>query len=188
VQLKHWLVGLSVVVAACGGDSTEAKVGVSGSVSFSYTGAGSTSSSYSASGTMPANPSTSFGSAQWAAGSTATAGEVDVAAAIPRSSTTWDIAAMTIARTTAGSSTINPNCTTACTEVTFLVGATQTETSFTFVCSLTSGTVAIATISATRATGTFSGSGSCFTSVGATSAFTITNGSFDVGLTSVKVD
>ena len=185
MQLKHWLVGLCVGVAACGGDS-EPAVTVSGSLSFSYTGAGSTSSTYSASGNMPANPTVSFGNAQWAAGSTGTAGEVDVAAAIPKTATTWDITAIRIARTTVGSATINPNCTGTCTEVAFIVGATQTETTFSSLCTLTSGTVALATISATRATGTFSGSGTCISGAGVMLAFTITSGSFDVGLTSVK--
>src|ERR1041385_4552142 len=93
-----------LAAAACGSDkTTEPTLGISGTVSFSYTGAGTTASTtYSASGAVPATPSTNFGSSPWAGGSTATAGEIDVAGVIPRSATTWDLAGITTAGTTIG--------------------------------------------------------------------------------------
>ena len=187
VRILHVVPAVALFVAACGGDSTSPTVNASGSMSFTFTGAGTNgSSTYNASGAPPANPNTTFGTSAWAARSTQTANEFDAVAAIPRSSTTWDIAGVTTPSQTTGTFTINANCTAAnCASVAYIVGATQNEQSFTFICSLTTGSIVVTSISSSRAAGTFSGTGTCLTAAFASSSFAITNGSFDVPLAQV---
>lgn len=184
MQIRRLLVGVGLALMACKSDSTTAPIVVaSGSLSFSYTGAGG-AATYSASGSAPASRTSSYGTAPWAAGTSDAATQIiDAIAVVPKTSTTWDFAVVSIGRLTVGSSTINSSCTaTQCTGVTIAFGTTQNSTSFQFVCSLASGTVAITSVSSTRVVGTFSGSGTCVTLTGASSAFTVTNGSFDVPL------
>jgi hypothetical protein len=186
---RAFLVVLGVAIAACGDSSTEPTVGASGSLSFSYTGAGAaTATQYSAEGAIPANVAVNNGSSAWAAGSVSTANtETDVVASLPKSSNNWDLAVLTIARTSVGASTIDITCSTnVCTTVTIWFGANQNQTNYTYICTLTSGTVNITAISSANATGTFSGSGTCSAaSTGATSNFTVTGGTFNVGLTTL---
>jgi hypothetical protein len=185
VRLKHLLLGCTVALVGCDTtDVTDPNLLASGSVSFSYTGAGSASAtSYSAVGSPPLNM-TSFGTTPWSVGSTQAAGQVIVMGVAPKTSTTWDIAFITIARTTVGSSTIDPLCTAnACTEVFLTTGANANETSWAFDCVLSSGSVVITSITSTRVAGTFSGSGTCVAGTSTTtSAFTVTGGTFDVAL------
>jgi hypothetical protein len=189
MKLQHLLVGSAVLVAACSSDKTTGPtIGASGSLAFAYTGAGtSASASFTATGAIPTNltSSNSLGATAWAAG-TSQSGSLEIAAAVPRSSTTWDLSTISINQTTVGSETIDPTCTTAtCADVSLLIATDANDTSFSFVCQLTSGTISIASISANRASGSFSGTGTCFTQSGGSSAFTVTNGTFDVPLTSV---
>jgi hypothetical protein len=186
VKIKGILVGLlGVALAGCSDDPVSPTGSVSGSLSFNYTGAGATSSTaYTASGNVPANVQTTFGTSSWAAGGVdAAAGETAVIAAVPKTSTTWDITLLTAARTTTGASTINASCTaSACTTVTVIFGSNQSETSFTFLCELTTGSVNITAISSTNITGTFNGTGTCETPTGASTPFTVTNGTFNTGI------
>jgi hypothetical protein len=189
MRSNTWLLcAAAFVVAGCGGDSTTGPtVGTSGSLGFTFTGAGTNSSAtFNASGAIPANPSTSFGTTAWAGGSTETANELDIGAAIPRSATTWDLAVITTPAQATGTFTINTSCTaSSCPAVGYLVGVTQNEQAYTYICFLTTGTITVSSFSSTHATGTFSGTGSCVTQAQAVSSFAITNGTFDVGLAHV---
>jgi hypothetical protein len=187
-----FLLALGVAVAACSDNPTE-PTGVSGSLSFSYTGAGTTSATtYSASGSIPTNINSSLGSNAWAVGSVdPNSNYVVVGAVIPRTSTTWDITSVGIGRKTVGTSDIDPNCdieSPDCTGIFVLFGQGQTDSNFSFGCSLTTGTVTITSISSSNITGTFSGSGDCFAPNGAFSDFTVTNGTFNVGISTQLLD
>ena len=177
------------LLAACSKDSTSPGGGVSGSLSFTYTGGGG--GSYSASGSLTAAASASTQqTTPWAVGwKDSRDNSFDVGANVPTTGGLSNVAAVTTNGQTAGTYTINPNCssttTVSCTGVFLLVGtsATNGSDSFQFVCSLTSGSVVVSTLSST-ATGTFSGTGTCFTATGGSSAFAVTNGSFNVGVLS----
>jgi hypothetical protein len=176
-----------IALASCGGDDPTEPTTVSGSLAYSYTGAGATSATaYSASGSIPLNVTNNFGTNSWAAGSVnSTNSETDIAASVPRGNNTWDLTVITINRTTAGTAQINASCTAAnCTEVAVIFGSSQTESSFTYFCELTTGSVTISSISSSNATGTFSGTGTCTSATGVTTNFTVTSGTFNVGLTS----
>lgn len=186
---RAFFVVFSVALASCGDKSTEPTVGVSGSLSFNYTGAGAASAtSYNASGAIPANVAVNNGSSAWAAGFIdASTNLTGVWASIPKTANTWDMTFITIDRKTTGSSTINAACSAAnCTSVEIWFGANNNETNYTYICTLTSGTVTITSISSTNVTGTFSGSGTCVQAGAAgTTAFTVTGGAFNVGVTAL---
>lgn len=170
------LVGL----AACG-DSTSPGT-ASGTVSFTFSG--QSSGSYSASGGLTSTINFPSVTTAWAAA------EVDqtsifVAAAQPQASATFDFASITVDRATAGSSSINPNCSAAvCTDVTVIFGANSYDffgPGFTYsrICTLASGTVTVSSVTSSRVAGTFSGAGACVSSGGATTNFIVSGGTFD---------
>ena len=179
-------------LGACGDDPGSPN-GISGSLGFSYTGAGTTAStSFSANGTIPStvgstSAGNNLGTGSWAAGSVSpTANYATIGAAIPRSSASWDITSISIARKTVGTSSVDPNCNDEaqnCTGVFVYFNFNPNGDTFAYACALTTGSVTISAISATNITGSFTGSGECFTPSGAFSAFTVTNGSFNVGVT-----
>jgi hypothetical protein len=178
----------ALAVAGCSDDPTSPNTGVSGSLSFSYTGAGATSATtYSASGTAPSNIETNNGNTSWAVGGVSTAdNQVVVVASVPKTSTTWDQIVIGIDRSTTGTSTISSSCSDedSCTGVFVTFGSNQSGTAFANFCTLTSGTITITALSSTNVTGTFSGTGTCISSFGATPTnFTVTNGVFNVGVT-----
>lgn len=170
------------LLAGCGGNETTGPGGiVTGSFSFSF--AGGISGTYTASGSFPTG-SSQLPTTQWAAGEVSSAdGGTWVAAAVPVNSTTYNYALLFAPRTTAGSSTIDANCTSACAFMEFLFNANISTFLPVQGCSLTSGTIAFTTLSSTRAVGTFSGAGECVATAGGTvTAFTVTGGTFDVPL------
>jgi hypothetical protein len=179
-------------LGACGDDPASPN-GISGSLGFSYTGASTAASaSFSANGTIPSTVGSSsagndLGSGSWAAGSVSpTTNYVAVGAAIPKASASWDVTSISIARKTVGTSSVDPNCDDEaqnCTGVFVYLNFNPNGDTFSYACALTTGSVTISAISATRITGTFSGSGECFTPSGAFSSFTVSNGSFNVGVT-----
>ena len=185
MRIKVALLVCTVALLGCSDDPTS-PTGASGSLSFSYTGAGATAStSFNASGTIPTGGS--LGAGSWAAGGISeTSNYVVVGAAISRTSATWDITSIGIARKTVGTSSIDPNCVEdeLCTGVFVTFGQGQTDATFSYTCALTTGSVTISAISSTNASGTFSGTGFCYSPAGAETAFTVTNGSFNVGITS----
>ena len=189
-----FLVVCGLALLGCSDDPVS-PTGVSGSLAFSYTGAGATSATtYSASGTIPLNigSTSNFGSSAWAAGSVdPTSDFVAIGAAIPKGSATWDITSIGIARKTVGSSSIEDCDIDAeeCTSVIVIFGQGQNQNSFSQGCVLTTGTVTITAISSSNITGTFSGTGSCLSgTTGAETAFTVTNGTFNVGVTTQLLD
>lgn len=172
------------LIAACGDkDPTGVNAGVSGTVSFNYTGGGG--GTFNATGSILSTATSSMAhTTNWGAGwkdnsdnSTVVEGNQATSGGLANT------AAIIIDRQTAGTSTIDPNCSAnVCTDVVFLIGSNATGSTFSFLCVLETGTVTIASISNANATGTFSGSGSCVASGGQTSTFAVSNGSFNVPL------
>jgi hypothetical protein len=188
VRLKNaLLLACGIALAGCGGDDPTSPLSVSGSMSFTYTGAGAASATlFSASGAPDLTSPDGNGTTPWATGNVyTTSGYTDITASLPKTSSTWDNAAVTINRTTTGTNNISASCVSGsnCTGVSISFGTTASG-GYAFVCSLSSGTVTISSISSSNATGTFSGTGNCFSSGGVQSSFTLTNGTFNVGLTS----
>lgn len=187
--MRKYLVGfLGLALISCSSDSTTAPttVGESGSMSFSYTGAGG-GGSYSAAGAVPASTQNqnTFGATAWAAALLALSSStsIDVISAIPRSTTTWDLASVELGQQTIGTFQINTStCTSVCNAVVVEFGMNANGSTFTYICTLTTGTITLTSKSSTRIVGSFSGSGTCITSTGVSSAHTITNGTFDVGI------
>jgi hypothetical protein len=122
----------------------------------------------------------------WAAGERDEANqELIVGASVPRNSTTHDLVTLSVARLSAGSSTISTCSSNSCTGMSLLVAASNTTSGYDTACFLSTGTVTISSISNSRATGTFSGTGQCIPLSGASpSSFTVTGGTFDVALLS----
>jgi hypothetical protein len=185
----RYLFVFGVGLVACGSDTTTAPtIGEVGSLSFSYTGAGvAGTATFSATGALPADTRSTFGTTPWAVGSTATAGEIDIAASIPKTSTTWDFAILIINRTTVGTTTIGDACGTGNCPTAYLAsGTTLSDASPTFSCGLTTGTITIATITSTHVTGSFSGTGTCLSPDQVSSPFAMTGGTFDLGLSNLN--
>lgn len=184
--MRHRSILLAASVLAIAACSADKAVGVatSGSVSFSYTGAGG--GSYNATGSIASNASaTTARTTTWAAGWKGTSdGGTYVAANLVRTNVS-DVTAITIARQTTGTSAVDSTCvsstTKACTDVLLMLGVSS-GSGLNFICMLTTGSVTIASISATNVQGSFSGSGTCSETVSpfATSAWVVTNGSFNV--------
>jgi hypothetical protein len=183
------LLAFSVPLVGCSDDPVSPIV--TGSLSYSYTGAGATSAtSFNASGAIPTTVGSvngSLGTAAWASGSfDQTDNYTVIGASIPKTSSTWDLTVVNVTRTTPGTTPISASCddpeTTDCTGVFVFFNFNPNGDSFTHLCALDNGNVTISAISSTNITGTFSGSGICLTPLGAISSFTISNGTFNVGV------
>jgi len=171
---------LAGTLAACSDSPNEPEtVGVSGSLSFTYNGAGaSAATQYSATGAIPSNFGTNNGSQPWAAGAIDNStNSTIVYGFIPTGGNTWNWSYIQIARTTVGTSTITSSCTAnTCTEFGVWFGMNANGTNYSYICTLTSGTVNITAISSTNVTGTFSGTGECVASNSTTTTpFSVTN-------------
>jgi hypothetical protein len=176
--------GLVVALLGCGEVTRPGTIGESGTLSFSYTGAGG-AASYSATGALPSNSSATLGATPWAAGTIINSNQAfEVFASVPHAST-WDVVSVTIAAVSNGTSSIAPSCTASgCTDVTVLFGSAGDKTgAYAYQCILTSGSVTLTSMTSSHAIGTFSGSGSCLSFAGVSSAFTVSNGAFSVGIT-----
>ena len=176
------------LLAACGGDSATNVIdgATTGSLSFSYTGAGGGSYSATGSITSAALASSPY-TTTWAMGfKDSTDKSTNVAANIPRTSTTSDVAVLTVKGQATGTFAIDVNCSTTststCNDVALLIGQSANGQTFTNICTLTSGSITISTLSSTNAVGSFSGSGTCVTSTGTVSSWVVTNGAFNVPL------
>ena len=179
----------ATALASCSDTNEPETTGIAGQFSFSYTGAGAANATtFTANGAMPVNAIINNGTQPWSVGfvdASGSAPSTGILGLVPRSSTTWDIALVSIDRTTVGSSDIVSTCTAEnCTSVGVSFGSNQNETNYLYSCQLTAGTVSLTSITSTTAAGTFSGTGSCFNfQTGGETPFTVTNGSFSVGLT-----
>jgi hypothetical protein len=184
VVRRSLLVLACLAIVACSNDDPAGpnNIGVSGTVSFSFSGG--SSGSFNASGALTSTTQADFTKA-WAAGVKSDQDNaIEIAASAPKTSSTHDQVIITIPRTTAGGATINVNCTAnTCADVVVTFGNSNASfLQFDLACGLETGTIVVASINSSRVAGTFSGTGTCFTSGNQTSAFTVTNGSFDVAL------
>ena len=169
------LIGALLAVTAGCGDGT-GPGGVSGSVSFSHSGA--STGTFSASGSvLVADPQ----AATWAAGTRDDASQsIDVEGYVAHPSSTHDYVHLHFPQLTPGTVTIANG---AAVDIAF--GQPQAGTA-TWYCFLTSGSVVVTSLSSARVRGSFSGSGICLPAAsGSPVAFTVTNGSFDVPLVDI---
>jgi hypothetical protein len=187
LRLRAFVALSAIALAACG-DSNSPDAST---LSFTYTGAGAASATnFSVSGVIPANLSgmNSLGTSPWAAGGVEpTFNYSTIFGVSPINSTTWDVAGIGVTRKTVGTSPIDPDCdaeATDCTGVFLFLGFQPNGDDFDLICGLTSGSVTIASISDTRIAGTFSGTGVCTDVNFVDTPFAITNGQFDVLLSS----
>ena len=193
ISVKHPSLGILAALAfaaSCSDGPNEPTVNASGSVTFSYNGGTLVNAgSYSAAGGLPTS-ATEQSARQWAAGfrDTENNNNIGVVASVPRTSNRFDMTMIVFDRSTAGSSTINTNCSgESCAAMIFMYNFSESSTATGEVmCGLETGTLTLASVSPTRATGSFSGSGSCISLDDFTteSTFTVTSGSFDVPLLS----
>lgn len=178
---------LAVLAAVACSDTSGPDTAASGSVSFSYTGAqsgtfnvtGAVSSISAPSNTQP-----------WAIGIRDQAtSSIGVVGNRPQSQGLYDVVVISANRLAAGTASIDANCdpnvNPSCDGVAVIFNATGGQTASTMlVCVLASGTVTLASVSSTRATGSFSGAGTCVDKNSVTTGFTVSDGTFDVALTS----
>jgi hypothetical protein len=172
VKPSRLFLGVLLTVATACGDST-GPGGMSGSLSFSHSGA--TSGTFSASGSiLVPDPM----AATWAAAVRDDANQtLSVAANVVRPSNILDVVAIDLPRLMTGTFAI-PN------EARVAINFGQTQSGArTWGCNLTSGSVIVTAFSGVRALGTFSGAGSCLGATGLV-AFTVADGSFDVPVVS----
>jgi hypothetical protein len=193
LRLRAFVALGAIALAGCG-DSTEPDAST---LSFSYTGAGAANATtFSATGVIPPNivGTGTLGTNAWAAGSiNPTSNFTIIGAVIPRTSTTWDITQVTVTRKTVGTTPIDPACaddfeSVECTGIVVFYGLQPDGDDFQFGCFLTTGSVTITSITATNIAGTFSGTGTCFNSVGFETPYSVTNGSFNVAVTTQLLD
>jgi hypothetical protein len=184
VLLKRLVIGASFTMLAGCSDSKTGPTGLTGALSFTYSGA--LSGTFNVTGQMPTSTSAQETSS-WAAGEVSTADATTfIAASTPRSASTHDLIFVVAGRTTEGSATIDfDNCVgDNCSTVFFLLGHQNGQFGSALQsCELITGSIVITDLTSTRIKGTFSGTGRCFSSGDVETGFTVTNGSFDVPIT-----
>lgn len=186
--LKRCLLPLASVflLASCGDDDPSGPGNLSGSMSFTYTGAGG--GTFNASGTAPALAA-NIGNSSFSAGFRDDAEtQLGVFGVRARGGGRYDMMVLGISRLTVGSVNVEADCDPdlgeACSGFVFITNVSESDDSFDFWCIPTSGTLSISSISSTRAEGTFTGSGQCFNEALQFSNFTIVNGTYSVALLS----
>ncbi len=179
MRSRYTLLAASLVGLVGCSDSSTGSSGLSGTLSFSYSG--DLSGSFSATGSLPLSGQNTVA---WAVGGRDAAEEwVAAQASQPQSGGTYNYVIVIIPRITVGTSNIDANCSAAtCAAVLFELGVNDGAGTSQQTCFLDAGTVAITSISGRRAQGTFSGTGTCISSVNANSNVNITGGTFDVAL------
>jgi hypothetical protein len=163
---------LLAVVAGCSDGTGPGRFG--GTLSFNHSGA--TSGTFSASGSLlEGDPQTT----NWVAGVRDEVAEaIAIAARVARPGEVDDIVI--------DFPQVGPGTVTIANGAGIIVAFGQTESGdVEWSCTLTSGSVTVASVTNERARGTFSGSGSCVSETGASAAFTVTNGTFDAPLVDV---
>ena len=189
--MKHTRIAIVAalgLLAACGSDSATNVIdtAISGSLSFNYTGGGGGTFSATGGITSAALASSPYVTT-WAAGfKDASDNSTNVVANIPRTSTTSDVAAISVKGQSTGTFNIDVNCvetaTSTCNGVALFTGFNGATETFSNGCVLSNGTITISTLSSTNAVGSFTGSGACTTSTGTVSTWVVTNGAFNVPL------
>jgi hypothetical protein len=171
VKKSRAFVGALLVLTAGCGDGT-GPGGVSGSVSFSHSGA--ITGTFSAFGSVLVPDAQN---ATWAAGTRHDASQsIDIEGYVAHPSSTHDYVAVYFPQVTPGTVTLANGA-----SIDVIFGQAQTGPA-TWFCILTSGSVVVTSLSSNRVRGSFSGSGNCLPASGNPVAFTVTNGSFDVPL------
>jgi hypothetical protein len=173
-----------LMLAACGDDDPSGPGNVSGSMSFTFTGAGG--GTFTASGAAPA-VAANVGNASFSAGfRDEGATQVGVMGVRARGAGRYDMMLLGISRLTVGSVSVEADCDPSagddCSGFAFFVNISEADEEFDFLCVATTGSLSITSISNTRAEGTFTGSGSCVNEAFQLSSFTVVSGEFDVAL------
>jgi len=186
--LKRCLLPLVSVflLTSCGDDDPSGPGNLSGSMSFTYTGAGG--GTFNVSGSAPALAA-NLGNSSFAAGFR---DDVETQLAVmgvrARGGGRYDMMVLGISRLTVGSVNVEANCDPsqgdACSGFFLAINVSEADEEFDFLCIATTGTLSISSISSTRAEGTFTGSGQCVNEGIQFSNFTIVNGEYDVALLS----
>jgi hypothetical protein len=185
VKLRS-LVALCAIAAAGCGDSTKPDAST---LSFTYTGAGAANATtFSVTGEIPPGivGTSSIGTTAWAAGGVDPSSNYStILAAVPRSSTTWDLLGIGVTRKSVGTSPLDPNCddeATNCTGIFMFFSLNPNGDTFQYFCGMSSGSVTITSFTDSRIAGTFSGTGVCQDASFTDTPFTITNGQFNVAI------
>src|SRR5437763_762454 len=129
MRTKHVVISFAVVLLGCAKDSVTDPLAdpASGSLSFSFTGAGTVAAkSYSAVGApMDLTGATGFGTTPWAAAQLDTIGNVlEIVAVVPKSSSTWDLAVVSIPQPAVGTTQVSLCLSPTCTQVFIILDAT----------------------------------------------------------------
>ncbi len=175
---------LILAATACGDDGPTANTNLSGSMSFTYSGAGG--GTFNASGAAP-TVAASIGNQSFAAGVRDDAeSAIGIFGVRARGGGRYDNVIVAIDRMTVGTVSVEAGCDPdageSCSGIVFLTNVSEADQDFDFFCVATTGSLAITSINNSRVIGTFTGSGECFNANAVTSSFTITNGTFDVAL------
>jgi hypothetical protein len=173
-----------LLAAACSSSTAPNNSASSGTVSFTYTGAGG--GSYNATGAVVATSAAAQHASTWASAFNVSADNSILV--FSNKATNGGLADQTIlvvARQTPGTSSIATSCepteTSTCSFFAFVIGGDATGEDFDYSCFMASGSITISEVSGTRVSGTFSGAGLCVN--GDTfelSNATVSNGSFAV--------
>ena len=182
VLSRRALLATALAGTACLSDKATTPTGITGTASFTYSGA--ISGTFNASGQMPINGS-EWETASFAIGEVSVADDASgVIGFMPRTSTSHDNLLLGADRATTGTVSLDNSCTgtNACGFAAMTFGQVNGGSSTVlFDCYLTAGSITITTISAARVVGTFSGTGECLPGgSGSAQAFAVTNGAFDV--------
>jgi len=154
---------------------------------FTFTSAGAVSASFSANGDRPSTQ-TARETQAWSHAQPTVNSEVILTSAQPGSGATHSYVEAWIARNTAGTATIDPNCVFNCTGLYVEFNVTNGGPPVgTQSCYLTSGAFIITSISATNVSGTFSGTGVCSSPGGPTTSWTVTNGTFNIAINTASM-
>jgi hypothetical protein len=181
VKPSRVLWGVTVWLFALGCSDSTGPGGLSGTVTFNYTGGGG--GTFNVSGRMP-TIAAEIGDDDWAAGfRDSPNSQIQIAGVRARSADRYDLAFIGIGRLTVGTENIDANCDPefdVCTGLILLISASEADNDLDFFCALGTGSIAITEITSTRVRGSFSGTGGCAN--GSVTSFTVTGGTFDVPL------
>jgi len=154
----------------------------SGSMSFAYAGdiAGNFSTTGSPTGSVTDEGKT------WAAAMRDRDGKLAVYGSKAQQNNLYDIVTVAAPRSVVGTYPISSDCDDDCALVGMFFGMAKGDNApFDLTCTLTTGSITVASVSDTRIRGSFSGNGSCFRLSGTgveTFDIAVTNGQFDTAL------
>jgi hypothetical protein len=181
VKPNRLVSAVAVCLFALGCSDSTGPGGLTGTVTFNYTGGGG--GTFNVSGRMP-TIAADAGDDDWAAGFRDNPNsQISIAGARARTAGRYDLAFIGIGRLAVGTENVDANCEPdleVCTGLVLLIDISEADDSFAFICALGTGSIAITEITSTRVRGSFSGTGACAN--GSVTSFTVTGGTFDVPL------